>query len=655
MPLRPARTARALALAALVVAAPGAGVARADRNVDHAVVVSANPVDRTPVVLDGRVEALARVGDRIYVGGSFTSIRNGASGSSARTRPYLFAYDIRTNAIDPDFAPDLDGRVRTLAAAPDGSGIFVGGQFTHVNGVARAGLVKLAPATGTIVKQFKAAAGRGAVTDLAVAGGRLFVAGRFARLARTDRVRLGAVDVVTGRIDPELDLPLGGFNRAGEGLYHLDASPDGRYVIVVGNFSRVGTAERTQVAVIDRSTSPDSVSAWRTARYPFPGHIATDMRDVDIDQTGTYAVIATTCCPGADATTGEPTNLGDVVARWELAGTGEQRPTWWSYSQTDTSTAVAITGAAVYVGGHFRTMNQASPSNGTGGVERAGLVAFEPRTGVPFDWNPTRERGYGVLDILAVDGQLIVGHDTKMIGGEWHPRLAAFPTVGGEAPVATPTRQTLPAAIARLPQDPAGAVTQTIYDGAAFGAASAVPAWPADVDAERGGFVLGDVLYALRANGSFQSYRRSGDGWTFLRDLHARSDWTPAAWGWGTGPALDGRVRTLTYAYDGVYFTRTGDRRLWWAPLNLTNGLVGAPRALSGLAGDGRDWSGATALLALGDQLMSVGADGRLFTSDLDPATRADVAGTRRQLSGPGVDGLTWATGGALVALPVAG
>lgn len=651
VPHRPAPTSRtaARAIAALALLLVGAGPAHADRNVDQVTVVSANPVDRTPVVLDGRVEALARIGDRIYVGGTFTSVRNGRSGSTAQARSYLFAYDLRTNTIDPGFAPVLDRRVRTLAAAADGSGLFVGGDFTQVNGVARTGLVKLAPATGATIRAFKAASGRGAVTDLAVAGGRLFVAGRFARLARTDRARLGAVDATTGRIDPELDLPLSGFNRAGEGVYRLDVTPDGRRLVVIGNFSRIGGVARTQIAVVDRAPSPDAVSGWQTSRYPFPGHIATYMRDVDIDQSGTYAVIATTCCPGTDAAN-EPTSLGDVIARFELAGTGEQRPTWWSYSWNDTSTAVAIAGAAVYVGGHFRSANQSSPGSGVGGVDRAGLVALDPESGVPFDWNPTRERGYGVLDMLAVDGQLIIGHDTKMIGGEWHPRLAAFP-IGGETPAPAPTPLALPVAVHRLPVaspgDPVGAVA---FDGTTFGAESPVAWWSGPFSDLRGAFVLGDTLYALSSDGGFRTSRRTAGGWTPLRDLHDRSDWIPPAFGWGSGPVLDAQVQALTYAHGGVYAARAGDRRLRFAPFNRTNGLVGAPRYVSGLSGDPLDWSSTTSLMAIGDVLYAVEGT-RLYAVDVDPTTHRVVAGSRRQVSGPGVDALTW-DGIELVALP---
>ena len=60
-------------------------------------VVSANPVDTTPHVVDGSVLAIAAVGSRVYVGGTFSTVVN--AGTSARLpRSYLFALDRSTGA-----------------------------------------------------------------------------------------------------------------------------------------------------------------------------------------------------------------------------------------------------------------------------------------------------------------------------------------------------------------------------------------------------------------------------------------------------------------------------------------------------------------------------------------------------------------------------
>src|SRR5262245_45906129 len=108
-------------------------------------VVSANPVNSTPNALDGTVYAVVPVGNRIFVGGSFTKIKNAGSSATVNQKD-LFAYDKTTGKIDTTFKPALNNAVYALAAGPSGS-VFAGGLFSTVNGATNRGLVRLS-ATG---------------------------------------------------------------------------------------------------------------------------------------------------------------------------------------------------------------------------------------------------------------------------------------------------------------------------------------------------------------------------------------------------------------------------------------------------------------------------------------------------------------------------
>src|SRR5688572_15915904 len=70
--LRRLFAATALTSAALLGATPAAA------DMAQPAVVSANPVDFTPHVLDGTVWALAVVGDTVVVAGSFTKVQDSA-------------------------------------------------------------------------------------------------------------------------------------------------------------------------------------------------------------------------------------------------------------------------------------------------------------------------------------------------------------------------------------------------------------------------------------------------------------------------------------------------------------------------------------------------------------------------------------------------
>ena len=137
-------SALALGVAGLVVVGPQSAQSV---QTEHHVVVSDDPVNFTPHVLDGEVYAIAEVGDVVVVGGVFTQAQNDAGGPIlARTN--ILAYDKNTGEILTDFNPVLNNEVRALVPAPDGTSVYVGGKFNQVNGTPTYKITQLDVHTG---------------------------------------------------------------------------------------------------------------------------------------------------------------------------------------------------------------------------------------------------------------------------------------------------------------------------------------------------------------------------------------------------------------------------------------------------------------------------------------------------------------------------
>ncbi|HEV7685532.1 MAG TPA: PKD domain containing protein, partial [Acidimicrobiia bacterium] len=440
-------------------------------NSAHGGIVATDPVAWTPEILDGEVMALVPMGGEIVAGGSFTQVRD-AGRATVYARPGLVAFDARTGAVDPNFAPVFDKEVQALAADPGGQAVFVGGRFRHLNGAPAAGLAKVDLATGLASPGFSVTVSGSPspwVFSLAVRGPRLYLGGTFDAVDGTARSLLAAVDPTTGALDTGLDIPFSGPRKGAPRVDKLDVTPDGSRLVAIGNFTKVAGQDRVQLAVLDVGTRQARLANWETDRFkdPCAAGFDTCMRDVDIAPDGSYFVVVTT---GAY----RKGSLWDAVSRFEMAQSGlALQPTWVDLDGGDSFTGVAVAGAAIYVAGHNRWMNNPRPNGtnvnampGPGAVPRTGIAALDPSNGLPFSWNPTKSRGMGARALLATADGLWVGSDTESLGGRYHARLAMCPLAGG-ASVPTATAGTLPGALALLGLD--GRLVRRPFDGSTAG------------------------------------------------------------------------------------------------------------------------------------------------------------------------------------------
>jgi outer membrane protein assembly factor BamB len=215
------------------------------------------------------VYALAAVGERIYIGGSFTSV-NGQS------RSRLAMVDSATGALDPKWVPAASDRVRAVVPSLDGTRIYVGGSFSSISGQSRSRLGAVDPDTGAVqswrpstspnglvynlvefngsvytaedgtggaVAAYTTSTGRrtwsqrgdGDVQAVAVLGNRLYAGGHFLTLGGQSRRFFAALDPATGALDPAWR-PSG---SGGAGVWSLVADPPRGRLYAGGDFTSI--------------------------------------------------------------------------------------------------------------------------------------------------------------------------------------------------------------------------------------------------------------------------------------------------------------------------------------------------------------------------------------------------------------------------------
>ncbi|MEV6345066.1 PKD domain containing protein [Actinoplanes sp. NPDC051851] len=415
---------RRLLAAATVLIAAVAGAPPAAADPAQNGIVSANPVDWTPHVLDGTVWSLAVVGDTVIVGGAFTKVAD-ASRRQTYARKNIFAYGLRDGAIR-SFAPEVDGAVYSLAPGDDDT-VYAGGAFKTVNGAGSRGITRLWLGSGNRYTSFKARINWGDVRSLSHRGDDLYAGGTFSAVNGVERVGLVRVDAESGTVDEDFDARLSGPGLKRVRVEHFDISPDDSRLVAVGAFLRAGDEERTQIALFDVGGASAELTDWYTDAYepPCMKGFDTYLRQVKFSPDGAYFVVAAT------GRASSAQKLCDSAARFEAGGSGRHNPTWVQRTGGDSLYAVAVTGSVVYLGGHQRWFDNPYGTDGNGpgpgAVSRPGIGAVSPTTGRALSWNPTRARGVGVRAFLVVPNGLIVGSDTDELGKEYHGRLGMFP------------------------------------------------------------------------------------------------------------------------------------------------------------------------------------------------------------------------------------
>ncbi|MGZ4710378.1 MAG: hypothetical protein ACXWBN_16710, partial [Acidimicrobiales bacterium] len=208
---------------------------------DLAQVDSSGAVTSWAPAADAPVRALATGGGRVYVGGDFVTL----AGSPAAG---LGAVDASTAALLWNGAA-VGGAVQSLALSGDGATLYVGGAFTQLGGLAafkRFGAVSTS--TGLAASGFVPGTVNQPVFAIAVQGTSVWLGGDFTMVNAMARQHLAKVDGTTGALDPANVAVNGHVNQL-----LLDGT--GSTLYLAGSFATVGGLSRPHLASVATSTN----------------------------------------------------------------------------------------------------------------------------------------------------------------------------------------------------------------------------------------------------------------------------------------------------------------------------------------------------------------------------------------------------------------
>jgi hypothetical protein len=415
----------AVVMGCLIVVSLGAGSANAD------VVVPLSQTADTTWHTNGMVRAIAQVGDRVYLGGQFSELRERSiqrTGGATIAVANLGAFDAATGTGLADFAPVVASATTTptvYAMAVWNQRLFVGGKFSLIDGVAVRNLaaIDVNPSSATygdVISSFKPNP-TGTVWALDADATSLYVGGKFGKVGGASHPNVARFSIApsgTTTLDAGWNVATDGTTTEGGRLRDIQIDPDhAGSVYLVGHFYTVTDSAQTynlrNIArigpggLIDTAFSPPQ-SSFGVSNFGLTAYVnaATD-----------HVFLGT---GGSDWIASYSTVNGSLS--WKTDTNGQAQ-------------SVTMVGGALVLGGHF-TFAAYKPGYLSCGstpdpefcAQRTRIAAFDPSNGwLDLEWVPTVTGGYnGVWRAVPSNNgsQLWIGGQLKFVSGVQHSYVA---------------------------------------------------------------------------------------------------------------------------------------------------------------------------------------------------------------------------------------
>jgi len=319
-------------------------------------------VPNATTTFNGECWSEAIDGNTIFVGGAFTKA---LLPNKSVARAGLAAVDAVTGGLLA-WAPSVTGGV-VKAIAVSGGVVYVGGNFTAINGVAVGHIAALDEVTGALIPTFTHTVA-GEVRALAIGNGLLYAGGTFTVADGQTRNHLAAYNLVTGALDPTW---VPSADDHVNGLWFAN-----NQVYLAGLFKTINGASNPRLRAVNSTTGAVNTSFKPVTQY--------EVQAVTVGASGVYAAVA---------------GPGGRVQAFTLAGVGQ-----WTITTDGNTNAVAVMDQTVYAGGHFDNVCKTS-ATGTHGVcvdgstPRGKFFAVD-LSGNLLDFNPDGDGIFGTHQLI---------------------------------------------------------------------------------------------------------------------------------------------------------------------------------------------------------------------------------------------------------------
>lgn len=373
----------------------------------------------------GWVDDIVHAGGVFYLGGDFTGLRE-SDGSGSVARAHLGACDAATGAVVP-FAPTTDGRVYVLAV--HGEHLYVGGDFTQIDGVAQPYLGRVSLASGALDTTWTPAPNKRVEALLIdAASERVYVGGKLSKMNGASRQRLAAVDLASGALVTAFApaITYDGPETTGN---VTALALDGARLYVGGAFTHLNGAPRSSLGSVDAATGLTTFAFAPALADPNPDFPVVEVERLFVHGGRVYACgdwwITDGIGQSARPDPPDPAGEDQRQAVRLDPDTGHADPSFLPRTDGGVQDCELDPLAGLfYIGGHWDYLD---------GVAHRKLAAIDLASGaVRATWNTNTNSSRGVDALEAIPGvALAVGGSFSQTGGMARDGFAVYEVLGG--------------------------------------------------------------------------------------------------------------------------------------------------------------------------------------------------------------------------------
>jgi hypothetical protein len=386
------------------------------------------------------LRSLARIGNRLFIGGFFHELIDHSTPPPGTPYPkpvaYLAELDARTGkpAADWTFTSNAapDASVAAMAVSPDGRRLYIGGRFTRAGGGTAVRLAALDLQTGLLDPTFKPPAPDGTVYSIFPHGDRVYIGGGFLQLGSKAFPGVAALNADDGSLVDGWAPPpnyggsfvgqAGDPTQAAQGVVDAVAvTRDGRYLMVGGDFLHLGT--RPEDDPRSQKSGLVALNASDGSLADWRPHNNRPVFDIEISSDGEIVLTA------------QGGGGGALVAHRP----GQEDRVFLKHVDGDALT-LAVTDRRIYLGGHFDVVVDdpdeeclkhipvkcfpGAPYEARSAVLNRHLAAFHPNGDVDRTWTAQADTAEGPTVMLTAP-------DGLYVGGNFFHTLDKHFTIGG--------------------------------------------------------------------------------------------------------------------------------------------------------------------------------------------------------------------------------